>query len=250
MFISVCKLEGFQHKFTKHEARMSPQFERWFNALSADGKEEVTKTIYAFYFGVVTDLISLNEYTSESAFKLQQSIKDIKAHPRFLNWFKKKENYAKAVIANHLFNFMKNPRLGESHIQKNEKKKNPISLRTSWGSVDCRIFISFAPLEKGSRDVVMCLLGASDDASTKDKDRARREATYILNSEKDYHPETWPQFHTRRVLRSLEKEDKSIRDMMKEERKKKRLEAIERNKKIGEKNESKFQENSRIPHKK
>lgn len=98
MFISVCKLEGFQHKFTKHEARMSPQFEQWFNALSADGKDEVTKTIYAFYFGVVTDLISLNEYTSESAFKLQQSIKDIKAHLRFLNWFKKKRTMQKQLL--------------------------------------------------------------------------------------------------------------------------------------------------------
>lgn len=93
MFVSICKLEGFQHKFTKHEARMSLQFEQWFNALSADGKEEVTKTIYAFYFGVVTDLISLNSYTSESAFELQQTITDIKAHPRFLRWFKTKENY-------------------------------------------------------------------------------------------------------------------------------------------------------------
>lgn len=134
---------------------------------------------------------------------------------------------------------MKTPYLGESHIQTGEGK-NPISLKTSWGSVDCRIFISFEPLKKGSKDVFMCLLGASDDASTAEKKREEKKSRRLLNSEQDYHPETWPQFHTRRVLRSLEKEDKSIRDMMKEERKKKRLEAIERNKKVGEKNESKF----------
>ena len=87
MFISMCNLSNGRVLATKHHIKMSPQFEGWYNTLTPEEKKEVSLSVYAFFYGVLTGDI---DWQSESAnINLGYNFTEIKQSPQFIRWYNK-----------------------------------------------------------------------------------------------------------------------------------------------------------------